>query len=88
MDCSARNSIEGGFRVPVKSALSELHWLSWGVPFSGSTGYVLYPFACLSNLLSESGARASPLLFAARALGNTPRTATFRAGTLAWRSIP
>ena len=38
-------------RVPVKSTQSELHWLQWGVPISGTTGWLHYPFTALSNVV-------------------------------------
>jgi len=57
-------------RVPVKSTQSKLHWLKWGVPIFGSTGWVHYPFASLSNLVSASGARAYLKRPGVQALGN------------------
>ena len=32
----------------------ELPWHEWGVPISGSTGWVHYPAIALSNLVSDT----------------------------------
>jgi len=44
-------------RVPVKSTQSELHWLKWGVPISGATGWLHYSFTALSNVVVARGLR-------------------------------
>jgi len=49
---------ESGSRSLARS--QELPWHDWGVPISGSTGWVHYPRTALSNLVSARKARISP----------------------------